>query len=349
MAKALMPLFLIILVFGGLAYLFFRQPAIGQPIEIVRAQPYLEKVEENNAGLRSLALSLTRECSASKECKVNAVFRHVVDSYAYLSDPKQKELIRAPEETIQNGGGDCEDFTILMNSMLEILGFKTYLVLTDDHAYGLVCDIDPQLLRSYVEDDLIQKAIERNPNDEVEYVYDGGELYQKRSLQNTFSIPARSAYYLGGDGAKLEPPFLYKRFVYESSFSAPLDFHVVSGRQDYQKLVAEQSYREYDCAQRGATRVSGMCDRMGTDSGIVFLNNGDADVEVTLKLDILYRYATGDLLENVTITSYPLNGQTCVVLDGTSGEFGYAGFIGYDLKGDKIVVDPETRQVWKLE
>ena len=45
------------------------------------------------------------------------------------------------------GGGDCEDLTILLNSYLENLGIETYLVLTDNHAYTLACDIDPKKLK----------------------------------------------------------------------------------------------------------------------------------------------------------------------------------------------------------
>ena len=318
--------------------------------EYLRAQPYLSKVEQDNAELRSIALKATQGCPAGdRECQVNRIFRYVIDTYPYISDPPQTELIRSPQETMRNGGGDCEDFTILMNSLLENSGFKTYLVLTDNHAYGLVCGITPALLRQYVEDDILQKAVEKNSKGDVQYGYENGELYQKQHIERTFEVPAHSAYYFGGDGSALEYPFLYKRFTYSASFTAPLDLHVVGGKPDYQNLVAEKPYREYDCSQRGVESVLGTCERMGTDSGIVFMNKGDTGSTATLSLDIAYRYSADDLLKNVTIKSYNLNAQTCVVLDGTSGEFGYPGFVGDDLKGDKIVVDPQTKQVWKLE
>lgn len=343
-----------LLVLGGvLAYLAYVG-AVDTPLKALsteyrRAQPYLSQIESDNLELRSIAARETASCPAgNRECQVNRVFRYVVDTYAYLSDPQQKELIRSPEETMQNKGGDCEDFTILMNSLLENIGFHTYMVLTDDHAYGLVCDIDPGLLRQYVEEDLLKRVAQSQSTDDVQYVYEQSELFQIQRLERTFSIPSNSAYFLGGDGSELEHPFLYKRFSYEASFTGPLDMHVVAGKPEYQKLVAEESYREYDCAQLNVLRASGTCDRMGTDSGIVFVNDGESEVTMNLELDTVYHYSARDLLKNVSITSYRLNGEVCVVLDGTSGEFGYPGFSGDDLKGDKIVVDPETKMVWKL-
>ena len=103
---------------------------------IQRAEPYISKVVFDDINLRTQAASIVRGCpSGDKECQINKLYRYVVENYDYYSDPRSREFIQSPSETMKVKGGDCEDLTILLNSLLENLGIKTYLVLTEDHAY----------------------------------------------------------------------------------------------------------------------------------------------------------------------------------------------------------------------
>jgi transglutaminase-like putative cysteine protease len=48
------------------------------------------------------------------------------------------EFAKGPVSTLLAGGGDCEDQTLLLCSMLETVGVKTYIVFSADHVFGLV-------------------------------------------------------------------------------------------------------------------------------------------------------------------------------------------------------------------
>ena len=59
-------------------------------------------------------------------------------------DPRFRDFIQSTDETIQLGGGDCEDLTILLNSLLENIGIKTYMVVSEEHVYSLACGLNNQ-------------------------------------------------------------------------------------------------------------------------------------------------------------------------------------------------------------
>ncbi|RKX37501.1 MAG: hypothetical protein DRP64_17070, partial [Verrucomicrobia bacterium] len=57
----------------------------------------------------------------------------------YISDPEDGlEYAKKPINTLISGGGDCEDQTLLLCSLLETVGVKTYIAFTDDHVFALV-------------------------------------------------------------------------------------------------------------------------------------------------------------------------------------------------------------------
>ena len=110
---------------------------------VTRANPYIKKIIFNDINLRAYANSIIKDCKSNDiECQINSIYRYIVENYNYISDPIGTELIQSPEETMQIGGGDCEDLTILYMSLLENIGIKTYLVLNKTHAYSLVYDVN---------------------------------------------------------------------------------------------------------------------------------------------------------------------------------------------------------------
>jgi hypothetical protein len=110
---------------------------------VVRAEPYVEKIVFNDSSLRDLALEYTKECEEKDvSCQVNEIYRTVVEGKEYISDIEGQEVIKSPFETLSQKGGDCEDLAILVASLLENLDVNTYLVLTENHAYALACGID---------------------------------------------------------------------------------------------------------------------------------------------------------------------------------------------------------------
>lgn len=112
---------------------------------------YLNKIILEDINLRSIASQMAEGCSSgNKECQVNSIYRYIVRNYDYYSDPRTREFIQGPYETMQVKGGDCEDLTILLNSLLENLGIRTYVVFTSNHAYSLACGMDIDDLRNEI-------------------------------------------------------------------------------------------------------------------------------------------------------------------------------------------------------
>jgi hypothetical protein len=316
--------------------------------ELIMAKPYTEKIIYDDIELRKFTTQIVKDCpSGNKACQVNEVFRYVVDNYKYYSDPRDKELIQSPYETMSVKGGDCEDFSILMNSMLENIGLKTYLVLSDNHAYSLVCGIKTDELRKYVDISLLKKYASQDLDGEI--IYENDELSLKSSYQKNFIIKPYGVHYFGGKGEEIKSPFINKKFDYSVSFSSPVNFYIVSGEEDYTLLAEGKEFITYpNCNELNTLRAKNTC-IIGKDGGIAISNNNNKNVVVDMKLDIYNVYFPPDILGNNTITFYNLNEEKCVVLDGTSGEYGYPGFNPEDLKGQRIAIDSITKEVRYLE
>ena len=68
------------------------------------------------------------------------------------------ESLQTPQEIIQSKEGTCEDLTRLIISLLENIGIKTYLVLTEDHIYPMALNIDSTKIWNYIESSLIDQV-----------------------------------------------------------------------------------------------------------------------------------------------------------------------------------------------
>ena len=117
-----------------------RVGALGDPA----AAPYLryvDRVDSRASDIVILASHLAEGCeSADHLCESASLLRFVADEIAYRSDPRGgDDYVKSPQETLAAGAGDCEDKTILLTSLLESLGNRTYLVFTRDHVWPLVC------------------------------------------------------------------------------------------------------------------------------------------------------------------------------------------------------------------
>ncbi|MBD3208863.1 transglutaminase domain-containing protein [Candidatus Woesearchaeota archaeon] len=153
------------------------------------AEPYINEIITENQDLRVLAAKISKGCS-DNECRAVEIFDYVILNYEYISDPRGSEYIQSPFQTMEVGGGDCEDFTILINSLMENVGIETKLVLTEDHAYSLVCDLDVELVNQYVADKLIGTTWD-------EY-YDGIQYYIFDEM-NCIVGDGANGYFLGDD------------------------------------------------------------------------------------------------------------------------------------------------------
>ena len=294
---------------------------ISDPV-VQKAEPYLCEIVTEDINLRTQAASIVSGCpSGDKECQVNELYRYVVENYDYYSDPRAGEYIQSPQDTMKIKGGDCEDLTILLSSLLENLGIKTYLVLTDTHAYCLACDVDI--------DHLQEEIISTSNKEETWY-------------DETISVGPYAARYCGRDGEQSEYPIEVK---YSIDSSGPVDIHVVPSSESLALWSQGESYTYYPaCSKEGVYRTSGSC-LMDGRGGIMIINDNKRSVAVDIKLDVIYLVLDADTFST---SYYSINGAKCVILEPTLGENGYPGY-DTNIVGEKVAIDPISKEYHYLK
>jgi len=289
---------------------------------VQRAEPYLDTIIFEDIHLRKQAASITSECpSGDKECQINKIYRYIIENYSYYSDPRSSEFIQTPSETMNVKGGDCEDLTILLTSLLENIGIKTYIVLTDSHVYCLACDVNI---------DHLQEEIISTLNKE------------KTWYDEMVSIRPHAAQYFGGNGNQSEYPVEIK---YSIDASDPVDIIVVPSSESLALWSQGESYQYYStCSKKNVYRFSDSCpmDCMG---GLIIINDNGHSVAVDIKVDIVYSVVDADTFSTVY---YSINGVNCVILEPTLGEYGYPGY-DTNIIGEKVAIDPITKEYQYLE
>ncbi|MFH0816196.1 MAG: transglutaminase domain-containing protein [Methanobacteriota archaeon] len=66
------------------------------------------------------------------------VYDWVSHNIAYVSEPEGEDDWQTPEETLASGGGDCEDFTLLISDMVLEMGGTPRMYLIDEHAFAAI-------------------------------------------------------------------------------------------------------------------------------------------------------------------------------------------------------------------
>ena len=285
------------------------QPAgtkvITDPV-VQKAEPYISKIVFDDVNLRTQAASIVRGCSSGdKECQVNKLYRYVVENYDYYSDPRSREFIQSPSETMKIKGGDCEDLTILLTSLLENLGIKTYLVLTEDHAYCLACgvDMDTEDLWQYIQESIITQASkDLGQKEDMKVVIENGNLFVVKEKQQTFVLKEGSMFYYGGDGSEFTSPVEYMNIKYDVSSSQPLTIYVVPSRADYELMSEGHTFIHYpSCQKQNILKISDSCDSLTNYGGLILKNDNWAlisnnDATVDLKINFYLYYSPYDFL-----------------------------------------------------
>ncbi len=301
----------------------------GASLRAGEATPYISRIEPENLELRRLAASVTSGCpSGDRECQISMLYRYMVENYTYYSDPRSRELIQSPSETIYIKGGDCEDLTILLISLLENIGIKTYFVMTEDHAYALACGVDPEKLWKYVKESLVLQAsrdLAGRGDTEVKLI--NGEVFLVSSEEQSVLLKSGEVYYYGGNGSTFSAPVRYMNIEYQLTSTLPVDIYVVPSDADFRALSERRAYTHYpECSKRGVLSLRGRCEGLRRYGGIVIASTGSGDAEVRVKLKFYFSYDTRELLRNAEVSYYTIGGETCVPLDPTAGRYGYPGY-----------------------
>jgi hypothetical protein len=99
---------------------------------------YLNKVDYRNEQLNNLAVRKVLNAKDDALEKSTILLNFVSNQIMYVSDPDDgSEYAKDPLSTLISGGGDCEDQTVLLCSLLESVGVKTYMGFTSDHVFAL--------------------------------------------------------------------------------------------------------------------------------------------------------------------------------------------------------------------
>ncbi|MCL7474800.1 MAG: transglutaminase-like domain-containing protein [Methanosarcinales archaeon] len=317
----------------------------GDPV-VKRVQPYTSQIVFNDISLRKQAATIVKDCpSGDKECQVAKIYRYVVENYSYYSDPRNAEFIQSPYDTIDVQGGDCEDLTILLMSLLENLGIKTYFVITEDHAYCLVYDVDIENLMQYIEEPILrQVSQDMGQNGNMDVVLEGGKLYIVEQKKQTFTLKPGYLFYYGGNGSGFSSPVEYMDIKYNLSSSQPLTTYVVPSRADYELMSRDRSFNYFpSCTNQNVVWIRDACPSLSTHGGLVIKNDNKNDAIIDMDLKFYYYYSPVELFRDQQISFYEIDGKKSIVLDATAGKYGYPGYDA-NLEGEKIAVDPLTKE-----
>ena len=289
---------------------------------IKESEKYFNEIIYEDIELRSFATSMTDGCfSGDKECQLNSIYKYIVNNFKYYSDPRSREFIQSPYDTIKVRGGDCEDLTILLNSLLENIGIKTYIVLTKTHAYSLACGVDID----HLQEEIISSFEKENT-----------------VIDEVISIDPYSARIFGGSGDEIG---YLMEFTWDIESDKSVDVHVVPSSDELDLWAKGESYTYYpDCSKDGILKASDSC-VVSKYVGIMVINEGYSsamvDIEVKTKVTMID-------LDKFATNYYSIGGEKCVVLDSTLGEYGYPGYDTY-LEGEKIAIDPVTKETINLK
>lgn len=322
-----------------IAYVLIGRIVEIEPYEVRLAKPYIDKIVIDDDELRELASAIVEDYG-EKEGKVNAIYRYIVEDFIYEADPEYTESIQSPFETLDLKGGDCEDLAILACSLLENIGIKTYLVLTENHAYALVSGINSDNLWKYI-----------NKSLEEQYIED----HMVSSVDETLQLGAGYVYYYGGDGRvfPIEAATFGDSVVkiesleidYFVSSSEPVNIYILPSKDEIDKIVKRRSFLHYpECAEQGVYQAQATCEipRYG---GTAIQNptsrKATVDVEVTFSYKVYF--------EGLKVTSYTLKGQQAMVLELTAGEYGYPGYSPIVEAEKRFAIDPITKEYFYLE
>jgi transglutaminase-like putative cysteine protease len=97
------------------------------------------KIDPHNIQVRTMAAASAKKYPGKYNIyQVCALFDDTRGSIEYISDPRGRDLWSTPDETITVGAGDCDDYAILLASLIEAIGGTSRVYLTDTHAFATV-------------------------------------------------------------------------------------------------------------------------------------------------------------------------------------------------------------------
>lgn len=290
------------------------------------AEPYLEKLDLDDSGLRSYAITILTGCDASDtECCVNALYRDVLMNYTCLAAPMDNTTLQTPQQTIQRKQGTCEDLSLLLCSLLSNIGLTSSLVFTNTHVYAMVSDVNADDLWNVTEQSLRLLA-EKIFGEPLSQLYQG-----------TYTIPPTKSFTALGNKT-FAGVIEYMTIDYTIESDLPLDLFVVP-TDDLDPFIPISEW-----TQMNVTTATGTIYHLETYGGIILFNpNGIQTANLNYNLLFTFQPSFYKTYNKNKLTVYNLWGTNAVLLDPTVGDY---GFPGYDagIVGIKTAIDPLTKE-----
>ncbi len=98
-----------------------------------------EKVDPHDIEVRKMAAT-SAKCypGAYNIYQICSLFDDTKNNIQYISDPRGTDVWSPPCDTLEVEAGDCDDYAILLASLIESIGGTTRVYLTDTHAFAAV-------------------------------------------------------------------------------------------------------------------------------------------------------------------------------------------------------------------
>ena len=68
-------------------------------------------------------------------CRQFSLLKYIKMNYKYVSDPSDFDYFASPQESLQLMAGDCDDYSIMMASVLKAIGAKVRIIWAPKHVY----------------------------------------------------------------------------------------------------------------------------------------------------------------------------------------------------------------------
>jgi hypothetical protein len=301
---------------------------------LIKALVYSKKIIPNDNELKAYANSVLRNCtSEDRECKINEIYRTVIKTFTIIN--VTHDIIQTPQATIQQREGTCEDLSVLLISLLENIGIESDLVVTNDHAYSMACNINSKNLWNYIETSLLNH-VEREWGENLSQTY-----------KKTYDLaPGYLSYYGPGEGRSFGKYIKYMNIDYRLDSTEPLHLFVVLSFDDAMKLSKGEPFNHRKEWQKNATiSTIESIKKIDRYVGLVIIPEFWVNETANVSVDIEFYFHPifYDWYGENNITSYNIDGLSCIILDPTLGEYGFPGFDD-NVSGKKIVIDPITKE-----
>ena len=129
----------------------------------------------SNSDVRNSAVSIAGQNAGSYNLgQICDIFDHCYNNWKYVNDPKENEIVEYASKTISNGlNGDCDDFAVLVCSMILSIGGEARI----NYAYGQDGG------HAFTEVNIGKTEIEEYISKRYQSVYDNSGIWTRKDNQ----------------------------------------------------------------------------------------------------------------------------------------------------------------------